>query len=435
MSVNNFLRILVRALEARDHEDPTSRQSVYDMSRRTLERFFEQTPSIDADGRHHQRGQLEAAIAEIEHQFTSAAPPGATGGAGTPPSPRAAPEPLAALPPDEPVAPPPARRSEPASSVAAPPPGAAPSPPPPEPATAEPPEPREPAAEPLDARLEDRGEEDRDELEAGRAEARHLPPADDLFATSEEAEEEEDRVSEEDDQAFEDDGERRRRNRRGTLILGVTVLALVLAYETGVGTVLYRLATSGSLPKAVVVVDKPSPDDLSADGRWADLVARRLAPLAEANATSAHLRVEDAKGDDKKEYSGRITWVGAGTGADAAWRGHLVAPEAPFGLDLALESNTDPISGFDRMAIVALDRSSDPLLETPMFKRVDPASGRRREVDGVAVRVGLDRILYGFKPEPGDHDGTFDTRPLYEFAFGFESGRRGNLLIRLPGAK
>jgi hypothetical protein len=67
-----------------------------------------------------------------------------------------------------------------------------------------------------------------------------------------------------------------------------------------------------------------------------------------------------------------------------------------------------------------------------MFHRVDPRGLVERAAEGTVVRVGLDRALYGYRSVAADRAATFEDRSLIRMRFTLESGRRGQVLIRLP---
>ena len=148
MSVSNLATILVRAIEARASGDAAARGGVYQLSRRTLERFLTESADLTDAERARQRLELDLVIEAIEEHYRVGRP-GApdpaeivrrTLGGPTPigPSePPPAPRPWARLPPAPPPGTPTTLPSPP------PPPVRSPAPPPARPTAAVPPPPPE----------------------------------------------------------------------------------------------------------------------------------------------------------------------------------------------------------------------------------------------------------------------------------------------------
>ena len=74
----------------------------------------------------------------------------------------------------------------------------------------------------------------------------------------------------------------------------------------------------------------------------------------------------------------------------------------------------------------------EALIDVAMFSRVDPKGLAERGAEGTVVRIGLDRALYGYRGVPADRAAAFDERSLIRLRFTLESGRRGQVLLRLP---
>jgi hypothetical protein len=457
MSANNFLLILARALEARDDLDASDRRSIYETSRRTLERFFQQNPSMDAASCASQRAELETAITEIERRYTAPVTPpetrretGAARPLSPPPRPTPAPPPAApkatpapATPPLPPVAAQPAwkpatevsREPRPVPGPTAPPPppqAPAQAPAPPTKSAATPPPP--PAAPPRAAAPEaDRtvaasaatAMPNDDVIDPHRI---HDPQAMEALFSDEEAAS----PTASDDEVVVDESERRKHNRRGTILLVVVVVGLVLAYETGWLELARRLAVGGPRPNPSVQAVVPGPDDLAATGEWKRIAETRLADTGAADRTATYLRITPANGGTPKDHPGRITWTRSGGGDTAELEGQFTFTDTPVTMEIMFEPDTASMDGFSRLAMIATDNLPEPILEVGPLQRVDPTTGHPKEVEGISTRIGLDRVLYGFRPLPQDDDRRFDRRSVLQFTITLESGERLQTVLRLP---
>lgn len=394
MSVNGFMKILVRALEVRDHRDPQERHVVYEMSRQTLERFFLQSPAIDEAGRAAQRGELEAAIAEIEHrvQADSAAQERAAAepaiDAGTPPAP--GPSDGAPL------------------AVATPSPEAG----------------EAPGIGPEPARRDD-DPADRAAAVAGRPERHHLPPAEDLFEVL---------PDEAPPSAFEmaieaEEADAKRRNRRGMQVLLGLLLVIVVASATGLDETIRRLLVGRTLPgSSIDTIAATAP--AVAGPTLGDEVAL-LARSADAGTTAARLVIEGS-GGAAVDVVGRIAWTKQGPRDRPEVSGRITFPGRSTVIELRFEDETSGGDGFDRMIVAGFIDLPEALIDVAMFSRVDPKGLAERGAEGTVVRIGLDRALYGYRGVPADRAAAFDERSLIRLRFTLESGRRGQVLLRLP---
>ena len=409
MSVNGFMKILVRALEVRDHRDPLERRAVYDMSRQTLERFFLQSTDLDEASRADQRQELEAAIAEIERRIDEDTEARAEDEA----------EPATA---DDDVAP--------SASLPSQPPVSAPAPP----------EPRRPApsADVEEAAITPASESDDEVATETPSEATlqpsrhddhidrpHRPPAIELFDVLPD-----DGSPTPFEAAIEAEAEEaKRRNRRGMFVLLGLLLLIVVAYEIGLDEAVRRLLVGRTLPGSTIetapsVAVGPVGPALAAE-------IGRLARAPEADVTAARL-VIDGGGGATVDVVGRIDWTRSVHGDRPSLRGHLVFPERATVVDLLFEEEVSPVDRFDRMILAAFTDLPEPFADIAMFDRVDPKGLAERAAEGTVVRIGLDRALYGYRSVDADRAAAFEERSLFRLRFAFESGRRGHLLIRLP---
>lgn len=396
MSVNNFLIILSRALEVREHRDAADRRNIYETSRRTLERFFEQNPSMDAANRAQQRSELEAAIAEIERRFAEVP--------ARPLPPDAAPtQALASQPPASPAAPP-----VPAKPPAAP---LAPAEPVPNPAT---------DGQALAA------------VEPAKDHRHHDPKTVEAFFVADG--DIEPPANSDEEVSENEEVDLRSRNRRGTILLGVVALGLGLAYETGLLELGRRLMVGGSLPSTNEKLIARDPEDIAATGEWTRIASRYLADTGEPDRTAAMLRSETS-GTVTQDFSGEITWKRRGTDDVPELDGELVVSGSPVKVEILAETDTRSIDGFARLIMIAIDGAPESILEVGSLQRVDPATGLSREVDGISTRIGLNRILYGLRPIDADGDPRFEARPLFQFTVTLESGVRLRMIFRMPPPK
>lgn len=478
MSVNNFLVILARALEARGRPDATERLSIYETSRRTLERFFEQNPSLDAAARAKQRDELKAAIDELErlHVREHDPVPRRTGEAvdprGETPGATVPPPKTAAAPPSPPRPPPTAPTARtpadvpPAAKPAVPPSAKPAVPPAVKPAAATPPQRPAPTAsavvsEPTAARQPTPPAPAETSVPASPPLAPPVPVGDDPGETPASNDETPSRGSTAAEAApnkralpdpramealFGDDtdapnssdapvaaaDEERGRNRRGTIVILVLLLALGVAYQSGWFETARRLVIVGTLPKTDLPVAPAAPNDLAATGGWARVAQDRLGDTGAADRTAALLRFEDAAGANRKDLSGQIAWTRTGSGDGEELHGRLTFTGSPITIEILLERDIGSPDGFSRMALFVVEGTADSILEIGPLQRVDPASGRTRDVDGISSRIGLSRILYGYRPSSEDAEPSFERRALLQFSVVLESGQRVTVSFRLP---
>jgi hypothetical protein len=444
MSVNNFLLILARALEARDDRDETERRAVYETSRRTLQRYFEQNPEIDAARRETQWAELEEAIAEIEWIHGGKSAPrlsptdadAATGTASTVPPPAPPRSQPAAPPRSQPAAPPRTDAAPPLRETArpAPPPVATVKPAPPTPPTdrKDPVAPAKVAAPAAPADAPAAMAATRPDIATDGANGSGEPAASDaLFG---EGDGNGDVVSPrfDDTDVGQGEGDPEKRSRRGRTLVILIVAALLVAYEAGWLEWARRLVVTGSLPKTVVHTVPAGPGDPVAKSAWSQVVGSFLADTGRADQTAAYLKFEPADGANSQELAGRMEWKYTGSGETTELNGRLSVAGSPMTMEILLGPDSESLDGFSRLAMIAFQNTPEPISGAGMLQRVEAATGRLQEADGVATRVGLDRILYGFKPIVADTDPVFDRRSLYQFSITFESGKKMRLVFRLP---
>lgn len=423
MSVDSLLKILVRAIEARDGHDMASRASVYTIARATLERFLEQNSDLGDAEKALQRRELELAILDIERKFSAVSERTAGSEAGSRQGvelqdeerPRPS-EPVVRPPAADPAAPSAARETAPTSPP--PPPRAAPleleaapSVAPPAISTADPAEDRREAAT-----TPDRGRA----VEDGDDDASIFAIGDDPPGRGPEA--------------VEAEGEARRsHNLRGAVALILILVALGVAYGTNAGETFRRLFVGERSQEAGLPMVRPPQAETTVAAGKAIGSHPRFSRPSEKNVTPAHLRV-DAATSDVGDFPGRMTWtrIGADANGVIGWSGHAAITGHPFVVDLAMEPNADIVADLTRMILIGWSGLSEPISEAPTFRRIDPRSGRSEEMRGVMVRVGLDRVLFGYRPEAADLHPEFERRSQIEVGFTLESGRRLLFTFCLP---
>lgn len=478
MSIENLLKILARAIDARDKHDAATRQNVYAISRATLERFLEQSADLDEDKRAAQRRELEFAIEKLESRLVAAeaaalerlatpAPVAPSGGAASversktatgraeevskPPmiDPRrdvqpqvqmAQAVPVAPTPPPSPAVPDPkpARIAEPAGTRPPPP---EPAPPPPPPAAPRPPAapvakadaPAAKAAPPAEtpaAHVTPPGPEaespgrDAAPLDIETAPATTERPT--IFAEGEPPQRSEPERGEIDEK------EVRRHNRRGAIALIVLLVVFVGAYETDLGDGIRHWLAGGAPAEPLAVIERTAVVEGAPPVTVAAARSRSIRQLANG-ATSVDLRIEGIPAE-AANFTGRMVWTRTDnpSGKAATSAGRATLDGSPFVADAVIEPDVDAPDPRSRMLAIGWSGLTEDVSGSPAVRRIDPTNGTAREVDGVMVRVGGDRVLFGYTAEAADAAVDFDRRSRFEIDFPLESGKHLILLFGLP---
>lgn len=438
MSLANLTKILVRAVEARDRHDPDARVGVYVLARGTLERFLTESGDLTAEEKVRQRAELDRTIALVEAHYASGRPgsfdlamvdpaapvlPPVVAPFAPPPPPQMPP----ASRPTPPVVPPPPPPPPPVAPPAAPPPPTAVAPTPPAVPTPsaplavrEPPPVPEPAAPAL-------AESAATSPEADVPPPRPEPPAADLFgdATGAAAYE----TAADDGPEVASGADWKERNRRGAIVLVLLIFAFAAAYQFSIGDHVRRWLGGDTGQTAGVKPDRPSAAPSATPDGWIRTVLPQLGETPEEKAVDVRL-VEEKPGAPTGGRLGRARWTPV-AGVDGSWIGRLEFTGSPITVDLAVEPNPDTVDDQSYMLVLAL--GSAPVVDgTPVLARVDPGSGRTEDFGGLAVRIGVDRFLYGFKPRDVDRSTDIDARPVTRIELPLENDRKLALFLRLP---
>ena len=224
----------------------------------------------------------------------------------------------------------------------------------------------------------------------------------------------------------------RKRNRRGSVVIISLALMLGVAYETGWLELGRRVIVGGSLPKTDVTAPPAAAEDLAAKGAWLRVLGRHLGDTGTKERTTAFLRNENADGTEVQEFGGEIAWTRTGRGDAAETNGRLTLTGSPLTIDLLIDSDTEAPNGYTRVMMIAMENTPEAILDAGRVQRVDPATGHPTDVAGISTRIGIDRILTGFRPVPEDVDPQFEKRSIMQFSVTLESGRRLLTVFRLP---
>ena len=448
MSVSNLATILIRAIEARETSDSAARIGVYELSRRTVERFLTESGDLSDAERARQRHELDRVIEAIEKHYgagRTTAPdpteimrrtlrtPTPTG--SVPPPVR----PAGAVPPEAPRAPltAPGTQVEPPSSL---PPAAPPSLP--KPASC-------PIAPPAVGREAPRAEspfavvppapvnrtdapccEPAQECPSGKP--LPVPAANaanevaDLFAEGVENEQPEKlgatggvTVS-----------SQRNLARAFLLIAALAVLAFLRL--TDLGADLRRILSGEKSASEATLKSLDSTESGVPEG-WSRIAAHLTAPT-EAGVSGAFLWNE-AKGSIEKGTAGRVAWTPQSRSGTISWIGRLKLTDEPLEAEIIVEpdeekgtSETPPLM----MMMLRFTGLPEKVAGTPNFYRVDPRTGRHGLEDGSVVRIGIDGFLVGYRPQPSDSVTDPAQRSMFLIDFALDDDKHLRLFLSPP---
>lgn len=411
MSLENLSKILVRAVEACDRGNAGTRTGVYGLARSTLERFLAESTDLSPAEKQRQRAELDRTIALVEEHYAADRPgpfdPSVLSGEETAPvvsvsppvrtPPPVAPTPVPPLPPASPPAPPPA---PPRAAVAEP------------TALSTPPAPSQTPGAAGDAATDPgRLTDEEADIFGAAADARSDGTGDEIPL------------------ARDTEADWKARNRRGIYALVAILAVFSAAYQfDAAGTIRRRVAGNLAENTDTSPIRQSQSATVTPDG-WVRKVLPMLGDTAQEKAVTARL-VDETPSGSTGEFPGRIVWTQVNGGGDA-WTGHLNVAGHPLTLDLAIEPNSD--SPDDLSDMIALRVASPSVVAAlPTFFRISPSTGRATEMGGVAVRLGGERFLFGFRPVAEDRDHDIDRRTVAKIVLVFENEQHLAVFFRLP---
>jgi hypothetical protein len=411
MSLTNMTRILVRAIESRNCTTAAERENVYGLSRMTLERFFEANASLTELEKARQRRELVVAIEKIEAAFAAGRP--------VHPSRDLEPHEEDAAPQEAPPTDQPLPLPSPEVAVAreivrhdappapAEPPRAAPVAPPPAPTlAADPPPPPDRAAPQGEPPAAD-------------------DPADELFGAA----------REDDAPADPEPSPRSRRLQRlfGVLLVFLAMLVFGYYHLGEVGERVHRFLVDFQFdPEKEDALKAITPAASTEADLWLSTVRARMATETPANVTTA-FHWNEAKGSIETGSAGLITWAARPDPAGAQ-TGTMVFGDGSPSADLAV-TFAPRITGPDDLGFVLIVGFAGDVARTlysPNLVKIDPTSGRSEDVNATAVRIGLDRAMFGFDTDRRRLADDIAGNGVYRLTFFSETDQRNVYWLRLP---